>query len=50
MVNESFLKGWFDLENYPIIQEKLGTPDYDECFGYSLLWLWEEVKILKTSR
>ena len=33
MVNQSFLKGWFDLENYPVIQEKLGTPDYDECFG-----------------
>ena len=27
MVNQSFLKGWFDLENYPVIQEKLGTPD-----------------------
>ena len=54
MVNESFLKGWFDLENYPIIQEKLGTPDYDECFGYSLLLALggsediENIKIVKT--
>ena len=54
MVNQSFLKGWFDLENYPIIQEKLGTPDYDECFGYSLLLAMggsediENIKIVKT--
>ena len=54
MVNESFLKGWFDLENYPVIQEKLGTPDYDECFGYSLLLALggsediENIKIVKT--
>jgi hypothetical protein len=54
MVNQSFLKGWFDLENYPVIQEKLGTPDYDECFGYSLLLAMggsediENIKIVKT--
>ena len=35
--NKSTLNGWFDLENYPTIQEKLGTPDFDECFGYSPL-------------
>lgn len=52
--NQSFLKGWFDLENYPVIQEKLGTPDYDECFGYSLLLAMggsediENIKIVKT--
>ena len=52
--NKSFLKGWFDLENYPVIQEKLGTPDYDECFGYSLLLAMggsediENIKIVKT--
>ena len=54
MVNQSFLKGWFDLENYPVIQEKLGTPDNDECFGYSLLLAMggsediENIKIVKT--
>jgi hypothetical protein len=31
MVNQSFLKGWFDLENYPVIQEKLGT---GACYCY----------------
>lgn len=52
--NKSTLKGWFDLENYPVIQEKLGTPDYDECFGYSLLLAMggsediENIKIVKT--
>ncbi len=54
MVNESFLKGWFDLENYPVIQEKLGTPGYDECFGYSPLLAMggsesiDNVRIVKT--
>lgn len=54
MVNQSFLKGWFDLENYPVIQEKIGTPDFDECFGYSPLLAMggtesiENVRIVKT--
>ena len=39
--NQSFLKGWFDLENYSVMQEKLGTPDFDECFGYSPLLTME---------
>ena len=54
MVNESFLKGWFDLENYPIIQEN-SNPDYDECFWiFSTLALGgsedilENIKIVKT--
>lgn len=52
--NKSILKGWFDLENYPVIQEVIGTPGYDECFGYSpLLALGgsesiENVRIVKT--
>ena len=52
--NKSILKGWFDLENYPVIQEVIGTPGYDECFGYSpLLALGgsesiENIKIVKT--
>ena len=54
MVNESFLKGWFDLENYPAIQGKLGTPGFDECFGYSPLLAmggsenFENIEIVKT--
>ena len=52
--NQSFLKGWFDLENYSVMQEKLGTPDFDECFGYSPLLTMggsenlENIKIVKT--
>ena len=52
--NKSILKGWFDLENYPVIQEKLGTPDYDECFGYSPLLAMggseniENIRLVKT--
>ena len=53
--DDYILKGiGFDLENYPVIQEKLGTPDYDECFGYSLLLALggsediENIKIVKT--
>ncbi|MCJ2379810.1 DUF1851 domain-containing protein [Parabacteroides sp. AGMB00274] len=52
--NQSFLKGWFDLENYPVIQEKLGTPNIDECFGYSPLLAmggsenFENIEIVKT--
>uniref|UniRef100_UPI00359C3416 T6SS immunity protein Tdi1 domain-containing protein n=1 Tax=Bacteroides caccae TaxID=47678 RepID=UPI00359C3416 len=52
--NRSFLKGWFDLEYYPTIQEKLGTPDFDECFGYSPLLAMggsenlENIEIVKT--
>ncbi|WP_347284619.1 T6SS immunity protein Tdi1 domain-containing protein, partial [Lactobacillus taiwanensis] len=52
--NKSTLKGWFDLENYPVIQEKLGTPNIDECFGYSLLLAmggsenFENIEIVKT--
>ena len=52
--NQSFLKGWFDLENYSVMQEKLGTPDFDECFGYSPLLAMggsenlENIKIVKT--
>lgn len=52
--NKSTLKGWFDLENYPAIQEKIGTPGFDECFGYSPLLAMggseslENVKIVKT--
>ena len=52
--NKSILKGWFDLENYPVIPEKLGTPDYDECFGYSPLLAMggseniENIRIVKT--
>ena len=52
--NRSFLKGWFDLENYPTIQEKLETPDFDECFGYSPLLAMggsenlENIEIVKT--
>ena len=54
MVNQSFLKGWFDLENYPVIQEKLGKPNIDECFGYSPLLAmggsenFENIEIVKT--
>ena len=33
------------VENYPVIQEKLGTPDYDECFGYSLLLPLEDFDV-----
>lgn len=52
--NKSTLKGWFDLENYPVIQEKLGTPNIDECFGYSPLLAmggsenFENIEIVKT--
>ena len=52
--NRSFLKGWFDLENYPAIQGKLGTPGFDECFGYSPLLAmggsenFENIEIVKT--
>lgn len=52
--NQSFLKGWFDLENYPVIQEKLRTPNIDECFGYSPLLAmggsenFENIEIVKT--
>lgn len=52
--NQSFLKGWFNLENYSVMQEKLGTPDFDECFGYSPLLAMggsenlENIKIVKT--
>lgn len=52
--NKSTLKGWFDLENYPAIQGKLGTPGFDECFGYSPLLAmggsenFENIEIVKT--
>ncbi len=52
--NKSTLKGWFDLENYPAIQEKIGTPGFDDCFGYSPLLAMggseslENIKIVKT--
>ena len=52
--NKSILKGWFDLENYPAMQEVIGTPDYDECFGYSPLLAMggsesiDNVRIVKT--
>lgn len=52
--NKSTLKGWFDLENYLTIQEKLGTPDFDECFGYFPLLAMggsenlENIEIVKT--
>ena len=52
--NQGCLEGWFDLENYPVMQEKLGTPDFDECFGYSPLLVMggsenlEYIKIVKT--
>ena len=32
--NQSFLKGWFDLENYAFVKEKIGEIDFDECYGY----------------
>ena len=54
LLNKITLKGWFDLENYPVIQEKLGTPDFDECFGYSPLLVMggsenlENIEIVKT--
>ena len=37
--NKSILKGWFDLENYPAMQEVIGS-DIPHC------WQWVEVKIL----
>ena len=52
--NKSILKGWFDLENYPAMQEVIGTPGFDECFGYSPLLAIggsesiENVRIVKT--
>ena len=52
--NRSFLKGWFDLENYPAAQKRFGTPGFDECFGYSPLLAMggseslENIKIVKT--
>ena len=52
--NKSILKGWFDLENYPAMQEVIGTPGYDECFGYSPLLAMggseniDNVRIVKT--
>lgn len=32
--NQSFLKGWFDLENYGSVKEKVGELNFDECYGY----------------
>ena len=52
--NKSILKGWLDLENYPAMQEVIGTPGYDECFGYTPLLAMggsesiDNVRIVKT--
>ena len=32
--NESTLKGWFDLDNYSSIKEKVGETGFNECYGY----------------
>lgn len=38
--NQSFLKGWFDLENYAFVKRKIGEIDFDECYGYFLHYQW----------